>query len=117
MAQLKSGINEQDRGRLIITGALLVVFLSVYTAYAVGKFQSLSARALIRNNVVMKVIQHNVNAVCPKCGSKGVPMCPTCKVAMFWNGFAGNFVCPACGQMGFPVCPRCKEHMTWIEAQ
>ena len=117
MNRMESEINEQDRSKLVITGALFVVFLFVYMAYTVGKFKVSSTRALIRNNVVMKVIQHNVNAVCPKCGEKGFPLCPTCKVAMFWNGFVGNFVCPACGQKGFPVCPRCKEHMTWIEAQ
>ena len=111
------GLSEQDQSRLVVAGALFMAFVFVYTAYSVGKFKSLSARALIRNNVVMKVIQHNVNAVCPKCGEKGVPLCPTCKVAMFWNGFVGNFVCPACGKTGFPVCPRCKERMTWIEAQ
>lgn len=117
MISPKTVISQEDRGRLLIVAALVAVFFGVYVAYSVGKFKSLSARALIKNNVVMKVIQHNVNAVCPICGSKGIPLCPTCKVAMFWNGFVGNFVCPACGQMGFPHCPRCQEHMTWIEAQ
>ncbi|MBF0479903.1 MAG: hypothetical protein HQL26_10515 [Candidatus Omnitrophica bacterium] len=110
-------ISESDRYKLLIVAAVSVVFMSVYLTYSIGKFKTLSNRSIVQSSVVMKVIQHNVYSVCPRCGSKGRPLCPTCNVAMYWNGYSGNFVCPACGQSGFPRCPRCKEYMSWIEAQ
>lgn len=110
-------LREPDRYGLLIVVALFGVFICGYTAYSVGKFRMLQARSLVKGNVVMKVIQHNVRSVCPKCGSKGIPLCPTCSQAMYWNGYSGTFVCPACGKRGFPRCPRCKEYMTWIEAE
>ena len=110
-------LNDRDRGLLLIIGAAVIVFLTLYFAYSAGKFKSLQTRSRGDSNVVMKVIQHNVNAVCARCGAKGVPICPVCKVKMFWNGYVGNFVCPACGKTGFPICPRCKQQMTWIEIQ
>ncbi|MBF0486019.1 MAG: hypothetical protein HQL16_05865 [Candidatus Omnitrophica bacterium] len=113
----KFTLNETDRYALLIMGAIFAGFLSVYIAYSAGKFKALKARSLIKSNVVMKVIQHNVHAVCPRCGSKGIPLCPVCKVPMFWNGYVGTFVCPACGKTGFPACPRCKELMSWVEVQ
>lgn len=108
-------LKESDWYKLIIIGALITVFLSGYIAYSAGKFKTLQARSLVKSNVVMKVIQHNANSVCPKCGSKGMPLCPACSVAMYWNGYSGSFVCSACGKSGFPRCPRCGEYMTWIE--
>ncbi len=110
-------LSEPDRNVLVIVGAVFVVFSALYIAYSAEKFKALQARSLIKGNVVMKVIQHNVKAVCPRCGAKGVSLCPVCKVAMFWNGYVGTFVCPGCGKTGFPACPRCQEQMTWIEAQ
>ena len=110
-------LNEIDRYRLLIITAIFSIFISGYTAYSVMKFKSLHSRSLVKSNVVMKIIQHNVYSVCPKCGEKGIPLCPTCSVPMFWNGYTGTFVCAACGKGGFPRCGRCKEYMTWIEAQ
>lgn len=110
-------LGEEDRNNLFVIVAIFIVFLAGYSAYSIGKYKALEERSLVMGNVVMKVIAHNVHSVCPKCGTKGVPLCPTCKVAMFWNGYRGIFVCPACGQGGFPLCPRCGHHMTWIEAQ
>ncbi|MBF0330797.1 MAG: hypothetical protein HQL17_02585 [Candidatus Omnitrophica bacterium] len=110
-------LDEDDRYKLLIAGVVFVIFLSFYAAYSVGKFKALQTRSLIKNNVVMKVIQHNVKAVCPRCGAKGASVCPIDRVEMFWNGYVGTFVCPACGKSGFPLCPHCKAQMTWIEAQ
>lgn len=110
-------LREPDRYRLLIITALFSVFIFGYMAYSVAKFKVLQSRSVVKGNVVMKVIQHNVRSVCPKCGSKGIPLCPTCSQAMYWNGYSGTFVCPACGKGGFPRCPRCSEYMSWIEAQ
>ena len=110
-------LNEQDRVRLLVMGVALAVFLAGYTAYSVGKYKALQVRSLVAGNVVMKVIAHNVYSVCPRCGAKGIPLCPTCQVAMFWNGYRGIFVCPACGKGGFPRCPKCNVDMAWIETQ
>ncbi|MBF0384264.1 MAG: hypothetical protein HQL27_00180 [Candidatus Omnitrophica bacterium] len=110
-------IKENDYYKLIITGSIFTLFLAFYFGYSITKFKSLKERSLVKNNVVMKVIQHNVNSVCPRCGTKGLPLCPTCKVQMYWNGYSGTFVCTACGQGGFPSCPRCNEFMTWIESR
>ncbi|MBF0618658.1 MAG: hypothetical protein HQL19_00660 [Candidatus Omnitrophica bacterium] len=113
----QTNIHEQDRIRLLIMGVIFMVFVAGYGAYSVGKYKTLQVRSLIAGNVVMKVIAHNVYSVCPICGTKGIPLCPTCKVAMFWNGYRGIFVCPACGKGGFPLCPHCGRPMTWIETQ
>ncbi|MBF0521988.1 MAG: hypothetical protein HQL24_02910 [Candidatus Omnitrophica bacterium] len=110
-------LNDQDRNRLLIMVVAFAIFLSGYAMYSVSKFKTVQARSLVSNNVVMKVIEHNVFSVCPKCGAKGVPLCPTCQVSMYWNGYRGAFVCPACGYSGFPQCPRCRTYMTWIESQ
>lgn len=110
-------LNEPDRYKLLIIAAVFAIFISGYIAYSVGKFKTLQARSLVKKSVVMKVIQHNVRSVCPKCGAKGLPLCPSCAVPMYWNGYRGMFVCTACGKGGFPRCPRCNEFMTWIEAQ
>ncbi|MBF0217214.1 MAG: hypothetical protein HQL30_09515 [Candidatus Omnitrophica bacterium] len=108
---------EKDLYRLVIIGSVFFLFLAIYVSYSAAKFGSIAERALVKNSVVMKVIQHNVLGVCPKCGSKGIPRCPTCSVDMFWNGYKGSFVCAACGKGGFPACPRCGTFMTWIEAR
>lgn len=108
-------ITDQDRLRLCMISAVFLVFFWAYTAYSVEKYKTLKTRSLVTSNVVMKVIQHNVNSVCPRCGSLGIPLCPVCQVPMYWNGFIGSFVCPACGQGGFPRCPGCGEYMTWLE--
>lgn len=108
-------LDQRQKYQLLITTAVFVVFLSIYIAYSVVKFKTLKARSLIKGNVVMKVIQHNVKSVCSRCGTKGIPLCPVCSVPLYWNGYSGTFVCPACGKGGFPRCPRCKEYMTWIE--
>ena len=101
---------------LVITGTVFALFISGYFIYSAAKYRSLKSRSIVSGNVVMKVIQHNVKSVCPKCGAMGVPLCPACSVAMYWNGYSGTFVCPACGKGGFPHCPRCNEFMTWIES-
>lgn len=111
----KQILSKQDRNRLLITAAAFIIFFSGYSAYSIAKYQTLQERSLVAGNVVMKVIAHNVFCVCPKCGTKGIPLCPICRVAMYWNGYRGEFICPACGKSGFPVCPRCNRHMIWIE--
>ncbi len=109
-------LNESDKNRIVVIAVLFFVFLAAYFAYSANKFNVLSDRSVVKSNVVMKVIQHNVKSVCPVCGTKGVPGCPTCSVSMYWNGYSGTFVCPSCGNGGFPECPKCKSAMTWIDA-
>ena len=108
-------LKEQDRSQLLIMGAVFIIFFSFYSAYSIEKYKTLQERSLVTSNVVMKVIAHNVFCVCSKCGTRGIPLCPICNVAMYWNGYRGVFVCPACGKSGFPLCPRCKHEMTLIE--
>lgn len=107
---------ESDQQKLLLAAVVFMTFLTVYTAYSVEKFITLKSRSTVKSNIVMKVIQHNVYSVCPKCGSKGMPMCPACSVPMYWNGYSGTFICTACGKGGFPRCPRCNEYTTWIES-
>lgn len=102
-------LREPDKYRLLIVAAVFSVFILGYIAYSVEKFKALQARSLVKGKVVMKVIQHNVRSVCPKCGSKGIPFCPTCSVPMYWNGYRGTFICPACGKGGFPVARAAKN--------
>jgi primosomal protein N' len=109
-------LSEQDRNRLLVIVAIFIIFLSGYSAYSVGKYKALGQDSLVASNLVMKAIAHNVFCVCPKCGTKGIPMCPVCHIAMYWNGYRGIFICPACGKSGFPVCPRCNHQMTLIES-
>jgi len=111
----KQILGEGDRNRLLIMGAMFIIFLSAYSAYSVGKYKALGDSTLVASNLVMKAIAHNVFCVCPICGTKGIPLCPLCHIAMYWNGYRGEFICPACGKSGFPVCPRCNHHMIWIE--
>lgn len=100
---------------LILVAVMALVLMGAYLLYSVGKYNLLSSRSLVKSTVVMKVIQHNVKCVCPRCGAKGVPLCPQCKVPTYWNGYQGTFLCPACGQGGFPQCPKCQAAMSWIE--
>lgn len=100
---------------LILVAVIISVLMGAYLLYSVSKYNMLSSRSLVKSTVVMKVIQHDVKCVCPRCGAKGVPLCPQCKVPTYWNGYQGTFICPACGQGGFPQCPKCKAAMSWIE--
>ncbi len=109
-------LSDGDRKRLLIIVAIVIIFLSGYCAYSVGKYKAFGQSSLVASDLVMKAIAHNVFSVCPLCGTKGIPLCPLCHVAMYWNGYRGVFICPACGKSGFPVCPRCHQRMTWIEA-
>lgn len=109
-------INGSNEQKLLLVAAAFMTFVAIYTAYSVEKFIMLKARSTVKSNIVMKVIQHNVYSVCPKCGSRGMPICPACSVPMYWNGYSGTFICTACGKGGFPRCPRCNEYTTWIEA-
>ena len=109
-------LGEGDRNRLLIIAAIFIVFMSGYSAYSVAKYKTAGEDSLVASNLVMKAIAHNVFCVCPKCGTKGIPMCPLCHVAMYWNGYRGEFICPACGKTGFPICPRCGQKMTLIES-
>ncbi len=113
----KSELSWEDSAsfELLIIAVLVFVLMGGYTLYSVSKYNMLSSRSLVQSTVVMKVIQHNVKCVCPRCGAKGVPLCPQCKVPTYWNGYQGTFICPACGQGGFPQCPKCKAAMSWIE--
>ena len=110
-------LKEPDRYKLLILTALFCVLIWGYIVYSTGKFKILQARSLVKGTVVMKIIQHNVLSVCPRCGEKRIPLCPACSVPMFWNGYSGMFVCAACGKGGFPRCIRCNEYMAWIETQ
>ena len=103
------------------TGFLLLQPYSLFSYQVIlliplGNIRRLDENSLVASNLVMKAIAHNVFCVCPKCGTKGIPMCPVCHVAMYWNGYRGEFICPACGKSGFPVCPRCNHQMTLIES-
>jgi hypothetical protein len=117
MKRLKHGISERMAHQLFVVASVFFVLFGGYTAYSVGKYGKLSSRSLVQSTVVMRVIQHNVKCVCPRCGTKGVPLCPKCQVPTYWNGYQGTFVCSACGQGGFPQCPKCQAAMSWIEAQ
>ncbi|MBF0243986.1 MAG: hypothetical protein HQL31_01770 [Planctomycetes bacterium] len=106
-----------QRAQMLGTTVLFSVIYMTFTTYSVLKYKGLENLSLVEHNVEMRIIQHGVRSVCPRCGSKGVPSCPQCKVEMYWNGYRGTFLCPACGEGGFPACPRCGEFMTWIEAK
>jgi len=106
-----------DMFRLYFIAVIFILFMLTYVSYSSSKFNMLSNRSVVKSDVVMKVIHHNVKSVCPHCGSKGVPMCPRCQIGMYWNGYHGTFVCPSCGHQGFPKCPNCSTFMTWIEAK
>jgi len=114
---MKGTLISRNAYGLALTATVLVLFFSAYAAYSVTRFNVLSTRSVVKSNVVMKVIQHGVRSVCPRCGFKGVPTCPQCTVEMYWNGYKGTFLCPACGKGGFPRCRRCGDSMTWIEAR
>ena len=109
-------LGEGDRNRLLIITAIFIIFMSGYCAYSVAKYRAAGDGSLVTSNIVMKAIAHNIFCVCPKCGTKGIPMCPVCQVAMYWNGYTGEFICPACGKSSFPICPRCHHQMTLIES-
>lgn len=102
--------------KLIIVVGAIFIFHTGFMVYSVSKYKALSNRSLVKSDVVMRVIQHKVKSVCPRCGLKGVPMCPSCSVDMYWNGYKGSFVCSSCGAGGFPQCSRCGTYMNWIEA-
>ena len=109
-------LGEDDRNRLLIIVSIFIIFLSGYSAYSVSKYKGAGENSLVASNLVMKAIAHNVFCVCPKCGTKGIPICSICHIAMYWNGYRGVFICPACGKTGFPICPRCNHQMTLIES-
>ena len=95
----------------------LLVLIAANQIYSINKFNLISSHSIVKSNVVMRIIQHNVKSVCPRCAFKGVPACPKCNVNMYWNGYRGTFLCPSCGEGGFPTCPKCSEFMTWIESR
>jgi len=101
--------------RLALLAVVFFSFCALYVTWSVVRFDVLSASALVKTNVVMRVIQHGVRSVCPRCGFKGTPACPQCSVDMYWNGYQGTFVCSSCGKGGFPECGKCGASMTWIE--
>ena len=108
-------LSHNDICRLLILAAIFFSFFSVYAAYSITRFDLLSAESVVKTDVVMRVIQHGVRSVCPRCGFKGSPTCPQCSVDMYWNGYKGTFICPSCGKGGFPACQHCGDLMTWIE--
>ncbi|MBF0253590.1 MAG: hypothetical protein HQL11_00450 [Candidatus Omnitrophica bacterium] len=110
-------LKPQDQSRFVLAALVLFGILVFFVTYSVMKYNALSNRSLVKDSVVMRVIQHGVKSVCPRCGTKGVPSCPTDQASMYWNGYQGQFVCPACGGAGFPQCPRCRHFMSWIESQ
>ena len=102
--------------RLLLAAVAFFLFFSAFAAYSVTRYKgSMRLSPLKGGNVQMRVIQHGVKCVCPRCAFKGVPSCPQCMVEMYWNGYKGTFVCPACGKGGFPLCQHCGDFMTWIE--
>ncbi len=115
--QEKLFLNQKQNLLLIVIGVAFILFYSIYVSYEINRYKMLQDKSIIKNNIVMKIIQHNVKSVCPYCGTKGIPVCPQCGVDMYWNGYRGNFICSACGQGGFPNCPRCKKYMTWIQSK
>ena len=122
MMHIKSSENklilkESDYFKLLLITVVVFLMLSAFLTYSVNKFNAVYNLSVVKNKVLMRVIHHNVKSVCPKCGFKGIPMCPTCSVEMYWNGYRGTFVCPSCGEGGFPKCRHCGEFMTWIEAK
>lgn len=114
---MKENIIDKDKSNFILmmSGLVFCFLMILYFVYSIGKFNMLSNKSLVQGNVVMQIIQHHVNCVCPKCGYKGIPMCPKCNVEMYWNGYNGTFICSSCGGGGFPTCPKCGSLMTWIE--
>lgn len=108
-------LDDHSNGVIMIMCIIFIVFMSMYFAYSICKFKMLSRTPVVKSNVIMKVISHNVNCICPKCGFKGIPTCPHCSVEMYWNGYQGTFICTSCAHGGFPRCPKCSEYMTWIE--
>ena len=115
MMGAKSFPSYVERRRLALLAVVFFSFCAVYATWSIAQFDVLSAGALVKTNVVMRVIQHGVRSVCPRCGFKGAPMCPQCSVDMYWNGYQGAFICSSCGKSGFPECGKCGTPMTWIE--
>ena len=109
--------DENNNFLFLVCVSILTLLMASYLTYSISKFNILRKRSLVKSNVVMKVIQHNVKSVCPHCGTKGLPTCPKCMIPMHWNGYRGTFICSSCGQGGFPQCPRCTRNMTWIESK
>lgn len=108
-------LDDNDNNMVMLISVIFIIGLSLYFAYSISKFTIVSKRSIVQNKVVMKIINHDVNSVCPACGFKGVPMCPHCAVSLYWNGYQGTFICPSCAHGGFPRCPKCSEYMSWIE--
>ncbi|MFC1736367.1 hypothetical protein ACFL1X_09625 [Candidatus Hydrogenedentota bacterium] len=103
--------------QLFLLGTLLSALFLGYLVYSVSRFNLLAAKSVVKSKVVMRVIQHDVRCVCPRCGLKGAPTCPHCSVDMYWNGYKGTFVCSGCGKGGFPQCRQCGTLMVWIELE
>ena len=117
MSDSRLVLDQAQAHELRVLAALFFVLMFAYSVYSIGKFALLSSQSVIKATVEMRVIQHNVRCVCPRCGTKGVPLCPQCQVPTYWNGYLGAFVCPVCGQSGSPTCPRCQAAMSWIETK
>ena len=110
-------LKDKDNYKFIVMFLLFLMIFSAYLIYSINKFNMLSSRSVVKTDVLMRVIQHNVKSICPHCAYKGMPTCPKCSVQMHWNGYRGEFVCSSCGKGGFPVCPKCNNDMVWIEAK
>jgi hypothetical protein len=52
-----------------------------------------------------------VSALCPRCGSRAMPLCHRCNSIMLPLG-GPLFYCPQCGTVGTPPCPYCGSRMT-----
>lgn len=50
-------------------------------------------------------------AVCPNCGTIGIPKCFYCGLSMEWNGSTGIYFCPRCLRVGSALCPGCGTSM------
>lgn len=107
----------KDKFSIIIIAVVFVIFMSFFSAYSALRYKEFSRSPLIKSHVEMKIIDHNVKSVCPKCGFRGTPKCPDCMVFLYWNGYQGSFICPSCGKGGFPQCSKCNSFMTWIESR
>ena len=113
----KSILKEGNNFKLLAAASIIFVLLSGYLSYSVHKFNAILEQPAVNNDVTMQVIHQNVKSVCPKCGFKGIPLCPVHSVEMHWNGYRGAFICPSCGNAGFSKCRHCGEFMTWVEAK
>ena len=58
----------------------------------------------------LQVTQTNV-AICPNCGTWGLPHCFNCGRVMQWDQTQGAYKCSPCQRVGTPYCPNCGTMM------